>query len=165
MEGNPIRPVTELTLSGKRYSLVYTHYWLSTAQNILQRAGEQIWLIGLRAKPFYEDLTVLLENELPSGDKIAELDVDQYKLGVLLWAGILHQSKMPLDEARQLITFQNAGEVSFAVLKALQEQLGGLTPDRPEEKQESPLSQSGNGGANGGPPPDSNSGSAPPDVQ
>ncbi len=136
-----------VTIDGKIYSLFYRHCDFATAEFRLKQQGWDISLLGPKAPEFWGDLSTETEDGAV---------LDQFRLGVLLYVGLLHGNpRMTLEGAQALITFANAGEVAAAVMPAVTESLAPLI-ERPvvsgSEEKSDPLAPS-NGGPSAGPSP------------
>ena len=164
----PIRPKTTVTIGGEERTLRYTHRDFNVAQHLMERQGwEGIVLLGPKAADFWGKLNQI-EKVVVNNEPVDALAPDQFCLGVLLYVGLIHADKqLTLEDALELITFDNAAKLSIPLYQAAVEALTGLTIEdaakrarAKEAKKEDPLPP-GNGGASDGASPAKTSDSAP----
>lgn len=115
---NPLRKEHFVEIGGRRLPLRYEHRDFARAEGRLGMA-----LLGPPAREFWEKAG------------------PAYQTGVLLFVGLLHaMPQLTLEQAQDMITFENAADVEKAVFEAFSDalRLPGK-PDDPEAATESPL--------------------------
>jgi hypothetical protein len=182
VETNPVNERKEIIIGGRTFHLRYQHRDLATAEYLLKKQGWDIPLLGPGARHFWTELGQLLCSEC--GTTLPEVEqpdakikcpschrkveaagtVDQFKVGVLLYVGLIHEDRtLTFEAAQDLITFQNMAEVTAEVMGfAVQSMMPVVkrpTPEAEAEEKQDPLPgnprPSGSGGPTGAPLVDS----------
>ncbi len=153
---NPITPTHEVTLpDGSKRALVYSHRAFATAEHKLRQQGQSVALLGPGSQEFWEGIGAEVETKqgkVPS--------FDQWKVGVLLFVGLLaSKPTITLEEAQDYITFENAADMTIAVLAGVTNALAPLAQrmEAAADPDERPLAP-GSGGPSAGPSDDTISG-------
>lgn len=164
MSTNPLQPQVSINIGGTDYNLHYAHRDFATAEYKLRKQGLDIYLLSRpkQAQEFWGDL---MEIDKIEGAKVG-LFVDQYKLAVCLYVGLIRERPdLTFEEVQDLITFQNCASISSVVmaetfaaltsmvpkeqLEAMMNAAGGGDSEGPEEDEADPTSGSASGTADG----------------
>lgn len=132
---NPLRKEHFVEIGGRRLPLRYEHRDFARAEGRLGMA-----LLGPPAREFWEKAGAA------------------YQTGVLLFVGLLHaMPQLTLEQAQDMITFENAAAIEQAVFEAFSDAL--RLPGKAEDQGEAPDGPFGatNTGSGSGPLPGSTS--------
>jgi hypothetical protein len=149
----PISTTHEVLLpDGTAAKLSYTHRAFATAQHRLKQQGIDVALLGPSAEAFWRDIGREVEVSGNSGELQKLPDFDPYKVGILLYVGLLKERPaLTLEAAQDLITFENAAAITATVMAAVTEALMPLAQrmeaaSQPDDRPLAPVS----GGASDG---------------
>lgn len=142
---SPLNQKPTVNLGGKQFPLSFERFDFASAEYRLRKQGYEIALISPGCEEFWSELVRAAEADGTEG-----VYVDQFRVSVLLFTGICRTDpKLTLEQAGDMIDFDNLAEVSAIVAAAAIEAVQPLIRRGQKQAQEAAKEDPLPGGSTG----------------